>query len=593
MAKTSDYSTSHAGLKADVLLVTATDVEAQAVRNIFPKEPGGTFEPHFIDNLTYFDLGFISGARAFMVRSEMGAGGPSGATLTINEGIQVLAPSAVIMVGIAFGVDPRKQRIGDILVSRQLLGYELQRIGKNGAEVKIIQRGDRPQASPRLLDRFHTGVLGWSGQKVEFGLVLSGDKLVDGMDFRNQLLRFAPDAIGGEMEGTGLYAAAQRKKVDWILVKAICDWADGNKGYNKRARQQQAAENAVSFVLHVLRQGGFNQNAAGSSTLPQEEQKAQPLGKPLCYDIHSSWVVVVAWEPNGNRIASAGGDGTVRVWDADEGRSLLTYRGHSRRLARAGLPPTIYNIAWSPEGLRIASAGDGAQVRVWDATTGHNLAIYQGHTGFSPNVYALSWSPDGTRIASACSIMAGTDKTVHIWDVVTGKTLLRCNASQGLKPNFSVLAVAWSPDGTRIAAACYDTIRVWHTANGHLISVYQSNSAYVNDIVWSPDSTKIATANDNHTVQVWDSKTSENILTYYGHTGSVRDVAWSPDGARIASAGNDKTVQIWNSATGKLLFSYPGHSDWTTAVAWSPDGSLIASASNDKTVQIWQANQGI
>ena len=54
------------------------------------------------------------------------------------------------------------------------------------------------------------------------------------------------------MEGTGLYSAAQRRKVDWIIIKAVCDWADGNKGQDKAARQQLAAENAAHFTLHIL-----------------------------------------------------------------------------------------------------------------------------------------------------------------------------------------------------------------------------------------------------------------------------------------------------------------------------------------------------
>src|SRR5205085_378193 len=138
------------------------------------------------------------------------------------------------------------------------------------------------------------------------------------------------------------------------------------------------------------------------------------------YDIHSSWVVAVAWEPDGNRIASAGGDGLVRVWEAETGRTLLTYRGHSWRFAKVNMPPTIYNIAWSPEGLRLASAGDGTKVYVWDAATGQPITTYDGHSGLLPNVFALAWSPGGTRIASACSAI-GTDKTVHIWDASTGQ----------------------------------------------------------------------------------------------------------------------------------------------------------------------------
>jgi hypothetical protein len=108
--------------------------------------------------------------------------------------------------------------------------------------------------------------------------MLSGEKLVDHIDFRAQLRRFEPEAIGGEMEGAGLYVACQSKKVDWILVKAICDWADGKKDKDKHARQQTAATNAARFVLHALqltpyqREGGpplgGQVETGGQSSLP-------------------------------------------------------------------------------------------------------------------------------------------------------------------------------------------------------------------------------------------------------------------------------------------------------------------------------------
>ncbi|MDQ2714961.1 MAG: TIR domain-containing protein, partial [Chloroflexota bacterium] len=245
-------------LTCDVLLVTAISVEVLAVRDICQEQLQRSFGRYFHGQKTYFDLGSIGGARTFLVQSEMGAGGPSGSLLTVQEGIQVLSPSAVIMVGVAFGTNPKKQHLGDILVSRQLLGYELQRVERDAnGQIRNIPRGDRPQASGRLLDRLRTGAIDWQGAPVHFGLMLSGDKLVDHPDFREYLRQMEPEAIGGEMEGAGLYAAAQRNKVDWIVVKGICDWADGKKSLNKDQRQQTAARNAVGFIFHVLQQGGL------------------------------------------------------------------------------------------------------------------------------------------------------------------------------------------------------------------------------------------------------------------------------------------------------------------------------------------------
>ncbi|NPU70033.1 hypothetical protein HL667_33945, partial [Bradyrhizobium sp. 83012] len=120
-----------------------------------------------------------------------------------------------------------------------------------------IARGDRVTASTRLLGRLRAAEADWDGAAVSAGLLLSGEKLVDNLDFRNQLTSFEPEAIGGEMEGAGLYAACADRNTDWIIVKAVCDWADGNKHENKRERQQLAAREAFGFVFHAIAQGGF------------------------------------------------------------------------------------------------------------------------------------------------------------------------------------------------------------------------------------------------------------------------------------------------------------------------------------------------
>src|SRR5262249_455936 len=156
----------------------------------------------------------------------------------------------VVLVGIAFGVEPDKQKIGEILVSRQLKPYELQRVGTNEhGGLKIISRGDRVSASPRIVGRLRAACPEWTGAAVKFELVLTGEKLVDNIDFRRQLEAFVPEAVGGEMEGAGLYTACTERNADWVIVKAICDWADGKKREQKAERQKLAANEAIGFVL--------------------------------------------------------------------------------------------------------------------------------------------------------------------------------------------------------------------------------------------------------------------------------------------------------------------------------------------------------
>jgi nucleoside phosphorylase len=239
-----------------VLLTVATDVERDAVLSVALGRE--TAAPQFRGDHTYFDLGAHGGCDILLVKTGMGAGGPIGSLATLLDATRDLSPSAIVMVGIAFGVSQEQQKIGDVLVSRQICCYECQRVTQKEKEtLKIIPRGDRVTASPRLLDRFDSGSVGWNLATVRFGLILSGDKLVDSPSFKQQLLSLEPEAIGGEMEAAAMYASAYKGKVDWIMVKAICDWGENKRSPNKDQDQSLAAQNAAAFVFHVIRQGGL------------------------------------------------------------------------------------------------------------------------------------------------------------------------------------------------------------------------------------------------------------------------------------------------------------------------------------------------
>ncbi len=184
----------------------------------------------------------------------MGTSTLGGAQQTIAKAIAALSPQAIIMVGIAFGIDDQKQQLGDILISEQLRLYDLARIGTTATnQPTITLRGDKPHAAPSLINLYKSADLTWKGAPTRFGPLLTGDKLIDNQDYRAELRALEPEAIGGEMEGAGLYVACHEAKVDWILIKAICDWADGNKAQDKDARQALAARNAAEFALHGLR----------------------------------------------------------------------------------------------------------------------------------------------------------------------------------------------------------------------------------------------------------------------------------------------------------------------------------------------------
>src|SRR5512135_333877 len=123
---------------ADILLVTVTKVESSTVMEVFGDAIGRVPALKPVGDMVYHDLGEINGAKVMMVQSEMGTSGLGASQQTVQQGIADLSPSAVIMVGIAFGINSKKQAIGDILVSQRLMAYEPQRVGTEGGQPNHI-----------------------------------------------------------------------------------------------------------------------------------------------------------------------------------------------------------------------------------------------------------------------------------------------------------------------------------------------------------------------------------------------------------------------------------------------------------------------
>jgi WD40 repeat protein/uncharacterized protein YjbI with pentapeptide repeats len=299
-----------------------------------------------------------------------------------------------------------------------------------------------------------------------------------------------------------------------------------------------------------------------------------PQWRTAVLDGHVGAALACAWSPDGARLASAGTDGTLRLWDAATGELLAALRGHTN---------WVRACAWSPDGARLVSASVDGTVRLWDATTAEPLAILRGHANW---VRACAWSPDGARLASA-----GDDRTLRLWDAATGEPLAALRGHEGW-----VSACAWSPDGARLASASLDgTLRLWDAATGEPLAALRRHEGEVYDCAWSPDGARLAGAGMDGTLLLWDAATGEPLAALRGHETGVRGVwacAWSPDGARLASAGVDGTLRLWDAATGEPLAILRGHANWVQACAWSPDGARLASAGMDGTLRLWDAATG-
>lgn len=314
------------------------------------------------------------------------------------------------------------------------------------------------------------------------------------------------------------------------------------------------------------------------------------------YKGHTNAINEAVWEPGGSRIATAGLDGTVQIWDAETGHLLTVCYKNAGLFEKTIFRPTIWKIAWSPDGKRIAACGNGTEIEIWDTTSGQKLMSYQDHAdvfnniAMLPDTFTLAWSPDGKSIASACSRILITN-TIHIWNSFTGqkKDVYKIHNIDIFDTYKSIGYIDWSHNGKYLAAVygC-EYIRIWHTGTKQVILTHPLH-ADVNSIAWSPDDRYLAIASGGYTPFILERETGSIVATYLEHKKPAREIAWSPDGEYIATASNDRTVQIWRPLTGRHIYTYRGHADCVAALDWSPDGTRIVSAGLDRIAQIWRA----
>ena len=276
----------------------------------------------------------------------------------------------------------------------------------------------------------------------------------------------------------------------------------------------------------------------------------------------------VALSPDGTTLASAGWDGTVRLWNPATRTQLGRLTGHNERVTA---------VAFSPDGKTLASAGWDGTARLWNLATRKQLSGLTGDTG---RVYAVAFSGDGKRLASG-----GDDGTIRLWNAATHTPLGTLRGHTG-----AVTAVASSRDGTTLASASNDgTVRIWNTATRERLGTLGGGSGPFNAVAFSPDGKLLAYAGDGGTVRLWNAATHKQLGTLGGGSGRIFAVAFSRDGKMLASAGDDDTIRLWNAATHKRLARLTGHTGIVYGLAFTADGTTLASAGDDDTIRLWNA----
>jgi WD40 repeat protein/serine/threonine protein kinase len=329
-------------------------------------------------------------------------------------------------------------------------------------------------------------------------------------------------------------------------------------------------------------------------------------GKPVYRKAHPRFNVL-AFGPDGKTVALADSltGGRVRFWDARNGKEILSVRTRSRD----------YCLAYSPDGKRLAAAGDRAVIKVFDPATGRLALTLRGHT---EAIRSLAFDGAGGRLASGSD-----DGTVKVWDARTGKERLALKGHRA-----GIKSIAFTSDGRRLVSAGEREVKIWDaetgqelltigqpaaqcsvSPDGHWLGLVGSDGLIrllntspspavitIRDagpcVALRPDGGLLVAPGFYETLKVWNTETLETVHTLTEHKDPIRRLAFHPDGKQFATASEDETAKIWDAASGKVLLTFRGHADLVNGVAFSPGGRRVASASYDGTAKVWDAATG-
>jgi len=293
----------------------------------------------------------------------------------------------------------------------------------------------------------------------------------------------------------------------------------------------------------------------------------------------------ITWSSDNNRLAALSWDSAiVRVWDTFTKQTIVAFQTYA-----------ALDLAWSPNGDYIATAESDSTVKLWDATTCKLIMklddpIFENFKTYSRS--SVIWSPDGSKVAVVLGNhpLPGfeTESLVQLWDVASGQPLIT------FQPHTAVIrSLAWSPDGKMLASADGDqVVRIWEVTTGNLSTELADNGGdLVTAVNWSPDGSMLAMAKLDGEVAIW-SASPWKIKTSFHESAEISYIDWQPNREKLASVSVRDEIKIWNVDQGQIVSSYNGHMGDLKSIAWGPSENQIIVTNSTGVVRIWDLVSG-
>ncbi len=289
----------------------------------------------------------------------------------------------------------------------------------------------------------------------------------------------------------------------------------------------------------------------------------------------------VAYDPAGARLATAGPEGRVTLWNLQTGQQTTLSSepaGADRAIA----------VAIDPTGRSVAAGMRDGRVVLWTPAVNQTLPQTLGvHRG---QINGLAFSPDGKLLASV------SEDGLRLWDMTAaGRPMPTPALPEAQEGAYSV---AFSPDGRGLALGS-DTgqvRRIEFTASGwqggNSVDIGPDEGRLVRAVAFSPDGAWLAAGAEKGLVALWNLTTGDRVVSKL-HNDQVTAIAFSPDSRRLASTSRDRSVRLWDVASRSPVASpLIGHSDWVTGVAFSPDGERLVTTGADGKTILWRTEPG-